>query len=79
MVDWMVEVCTSFKCSNRSYFLAVKIFDEYLTRQQGLRVLENPEVHSIGVASIFLASKFEDVFPLHSRVVSEKISHSAFS
>ena len=23
MMDWMVEVCTSFKCSKRTYFLAV--------------------------------------------------------
>lgn len=41
MVDWMVEVMTSFKCSKRAYFLAVKILDEYLTKMQGIRVLEN--------------------------------------
>ena len=23
MTDWMIEVCTSFKCSPRTYFLAV--------------------------------------------------------
>lgn len=33
MVDWMVEVTTSFKCTIRTYFLAVAIFDEYLRRQ----------------------------------------------
>lgn len=27
MVDWMVEVTTSFKCTIRTYFLAVAIFD----------------------------------------------------
>lgn len=32
MTDWMVEVCTSFKCTARTYFLAVEIFDKYLTR-----------------------------------------------
>ena len=30
MVDWMVEVTTSFKCTIRTYFLAVAIFDTYL-------------------------------------------------
>lgn len=30
MVDWMVEVTTSFKCTTRTYFLAVAIFDNYL-------------------------------------------------
>lgn len=32
MVDWMVEVTTSFKCSIRTYFLAVAIFDGYLRK-----------------------------------------------
>jgi len=32
MLDWMVEVTTSFKCSDRTYFLAVRLFDEYLRK-----------------------------------------------
>jgi hypothetical protein len=30
MVDWMIEVCTSFKCADRTWFLAVTIFDKFL-------------------------------------------------
>jgi len=30
MVDWMIEVTSSFKCDPRTYFLAVTIFDKYL-------------------------------------------------
>jgi Cyclin, N-terminal domain len=30
MMDWMVEVCTSFKCTPRAYFLATQLFDKYL-------------------------------------------------
>ena len=79
MVDWMVEVTTSFKCTVRTYFLAVALFDEYLRAQQGVKVMENSDVHGVGVAAMYLASKYEDIYPLHSRVVSEKISHGAFS
>ena len=79
MVDWMVEVTTSFKCTVRTYFLAVAIFDTFLRFQQGRKVLENSDVHSIGVGTMYLASKYEDIYPLHSKVVSEKISHGAFS
>ena len=79
MVDWMVEVTTSFKCSIRTYFLAVAIFDAYLRKNQGVQVLENSHVHAVGVASMYLASKYEDIYPLHSKVVAEKISHNAFS
>ena len=28
---------------------------------------------------MYLASKYEDIFPLHSRVVSDKIAHKAIS
>jgi len=79
MVDWMVEVTTSFKCTTRTYFLAVAIFDGYMRAIQGSKVLENSDVHLIGVGSMYLASKYEDIYPLHSKVVSEKISHGAFS
>ena len=79
MVDWMVEVTTSFKCTTRTYFLAVAIFDTYLRMQQGKKVMENSDVHQVGVGAMYLASKYEDIYPLHSKVVSEKISHGAFS
>ena len=71
MTDWMVEVCTSFKCCPRTYFLAVTLFDKYMVacHKQG-RVLTNADIHYMGITSIYLASKFEDVFPLHSKVVS---------
>ena len=79
MVDWMVEVTTSFKCGVRTYFLAVAIFDAYFRLKQGTKVLENSDVHLVGVGAMYLASKYEDIYPLHSKVVSEKISHGAFS
>ena len=79
MVDWMVEVTTSFKCTTRTYFLAVAIFDNYLRGMQGKKVMENSDVHLVGVGCMYLASKYEDIYPLHSKVVSEKISHGAFS
>jgi hypothetical protein len=78
MMDWMVEVCTSFKCSTRTYFLATQIFDKYILRVRQLgKCLQNKDVHCIGVTSMYLASKYEDIFPLHSKIVSDKIAHKA--
>ena len=80
MTDWMVEVCTSFNCAKRSYYLAQQVFDKYCiaTRLQG-KVLENKDIHEVGVAAMYIASKYEDIQPLHSKVVSEKIAHKAIS
>jgi hypothetical protein len=30
MVDWMVEVCTSFSCTDRTWFLSVTLFDKFI-------------------------------------------------
>lgn len=42
-------------------------------------MLQNKDVHSIGVTAMYLASKYEDIFPLHSKIVSEKIAHKAIA
>lgn len=41
--------------------------------------MENSDIHGVGVVAMYLASKFEDIYPLHSKVVAEKISHNAFA
>ena len=80
MMDWMVEVCTSFKCTTRTYFLATQVFDKYLLKLQSQqKFLNNKDVHCIGVTAMYMASKYEDIFPLHSKIVSEKIAHKAIS
>ena len=42
-------------------------------------VRKNEDIHFMGVVSIYLASKYEDVYPIHSKIVSEKIAHGAIS
>lgn len=79
MLDWLVEVTSAYKCSTRTYHLAVELFDNYLRVSQSKIVLEDKDIHLIGLASLFLASKYEDDKPLSSRTLSHKISHGAFS
>ena len=81
MTDWMVEVCTSFKCTPRVYFLATQYFDKFLANSiwKSGKVLTNKDVHAIGITAMYLASKYEDIYPLHSRIVSDKIAHKAIS
>lgn len=80
MADWMIEVCTSFKCAPRTYFLSVTIMDKYMVSSMHNGIIrENSEIHLMGVVSMYLASKYEDVFPLHSKIISEKIAHGAIT
>ena len=74
MVDWMIEVLTNFKCDDLTYFLAVGLMDRYFKGCP--KILQVSDLHIIGVTSMFLASKYEDIYPLKMKTVFEKIGHS---
>lgn len=73
MVDWMIEVLSNYRCSEETYFISVGIMDKYF---QLCEVSLKPEdLHLIGVTSMFIASKYQDIYPLQLRVIYEKIAH----
>ena len=73
MIDWMIEVLTNFKCDDQTFFLAVSLLDRYFKNKQETR--EISDLHIIGVTTMFIASKYEDIYPLKMRMVFEKIAH----
>ena len=76
MVDWMMEVLSAFKCADQTFFLAVNLMDRYFDglNKQNI-VLELSELHTTGVVCMFMASKYEDVYPLLMKTVINKIGH----
>jgi cyclin A len=77
MVDWMAEVLHTFSCSDATFFLAVSLMDRYF--KQCEQKLESGDLHLIGVVSMFIASKYEDVIPLLMKTVIVKIGHNKFN
>jgi len=73
MVDWMIEVLTNFKCRDLTLYLAVKIMDRFCKACTTSKKIS--DLHIIGVASMFIASKYEDIYPLRMQMVYEKIAH----
>eukprot|EP00347_Sterkiella_histriomuscorum_P018015 403347112 len=76
MVDWMLEVLTTFKNSDQSFFLSINIMDRYF--KQNMQNLPSSELHLTGVVSMFIASKYEDIVPLMMKTVINKIGHNKF-
>lgn len=74
MIDWMIEVLTNFKCDDQTFFLAVSLQDRFAKGCD--KILEVGDLHVLGVTSMFVASKFEDIYPLKMKTVHEKIAHS---
>jgi hypothetical protein len=79
MVDWMIEVLTNYKCEDNTFFIAVNIMDKFFKSLEKTRVLQPAELHLIGVTSMFIASKFQDIYPLRLKTVHEKIAHRKLS
>ena len=77
MVDWMIEVLTNFKCDDQTFFLAVSLLDRFFKGKQ--EVKEIADLHIIGVTTMFIASKYEDIYPLKMKMVYEKIAHKKLS
>lgn len=80
MVDWMVEVMTAFKCAEQTFFLAISLMDRYFAAlaEQG-KQLKLQELHVTGITCMFMASKYEDIYPLLLRTVYQKIAHKKIS
>ena len=77
MVDWMIEVTTGFQCSARTLFIAVKIMDKFFS-SQCLAIHANL-LHIIGIASMLIASKLEDVKAITLADAKEKMSRNKYS
>jgi len=77
MVDWMIEVLSVYKSETETFFLAVHIMDTFILNCN--YILKSEEVHLIGVTSMFIATKFEDIIPIRISSFVNKISHGVFS
>lgn len=59
LINWLLEIQTQLKLSERTLFLAVNLMDRYLQHYEILR----SKLQLLGVTCFFIASKFEDKFP----------------
>jgi hypothetical protein len=59
LVDWLVEVHFKFKLFPSTLWLCVNLLDRYLSKVVILR----SKLQLIGVTALFVACKFEEVFP----------------
>merc|ERR1712098_524287 len=60
LVDWLVEVQVQFKLLQETLFSTIDIIDRFIARE-GMNVTR-AKLQLVGVASMFLASKIEEVY-----------------
>lgn len=59
LIDWLVEVAEEYKLHRETLCLAVNYIDRFLSHMSVLR----GKLQLVGAASMFLASKFEEIYP----------------
>ena len=66
MIDWMILVLRVMNVSTpKTLFLAISLMDRYFyAKQQEGVILCGDQLHLIGITSMFIASKYEDVYTL---------------
>ena len=63
----MIEVLSSFGCEQNTFFLSVDILDQYLTLTKNK--LKSEQIHILGVTSMLIASKIEEIIPFKVKTV----------
>jgi hypothetical protein len=72
-----MEIFASYASEPLSFFLAVEIMDNYLQKAQ--QKFNENDIHLIGMVSMYMASKMEDIIPLHMVHIKTKIGHDKFT
>jgi hypothetical protein len=59
LVDWLVEVHLKIKLVPETLYLTINLIDRYLKRQE----ISRSRLQLLGVTSLLIASKYEDIYP----------------
>ncbi|CDW84091.1 UNKNOWN [Stylonychia lemnae] len=81
MVNWMLQVLRVLEVvSTKTFILSVQIMDKYFLRNYELsNRLRKEDIHLIGITSIFMSSKFEDVSHIEIEQLVSKAGHMKFT
>ncbi|CAD8082112.1 unnamed protein product [Paramecium primaurelia] len=77
MIDWIIEVLSSYKCKDQTFYLSVRLMDLYLQKTTQKHMPQ--DLHLVGVTSMFMACKYEEIYPVKLQIVHEKIAHKKLS
>jgi hypothetical protein len=59
LIDWLIDVHKKFKLRDNTLYIAINIIDRYLSRKK----IARRSLQLLGVTSMLIASKLEDIYP----------------
>ena len=81
MLDWSLQVFRVINASGpQTFYLAAEIMDAYFSAKHQSKVsLTFSNLYLIGLVTIFLASKYEDILHISMKEIKEDAGHSKFT
>jgi len=76
MIDWLLEVAVAYDCQPSVVFLSITYMDRFF--KNFYTKLKAKKLHMTGMVALFLASKYQSVFPLPIKALVEKIAHNKY-
>ena len=59
LIDWLIDVHLKYKMVPQTIYISVNLIDRYLSKNETNRM----KLQCVGVASMFIASKYEEIYP----------------
>ncbi|XP_067124539.1 G1/S-specific cyclin-E [Centruroides vittatus] len=60
LLDWLIEVCDSYRLHRETLYLSQDFVDRYLNVQEDI---PKEQLQLVGVTALFIASKIEEIYP----------------
>merc|ERR1712137_165185 len=77
LIDWIINVLSAYNCKERTFFLTVNIIDRYL--KSASKSYKSEDIHLIGVTAMYMAMKYEEIYPISLNKVVGKICFDQLS
>lgn len=68
LINWLIEVVLHFRLHKNTFYLAVYLMDRYLSL---MTLVKREELQLIGITSMLIASKLEEIYPPKLKDFSE--------
>lgn len=77
IIDWMILIRNKLFLRDETLFLSIDILDKMIFFYKG-KLLKD-DIHLIGLVSMFIASKYEEIYPFPLELFISKIGHNKYS
>ena len=77
MIDWMIEVLCTYRNKHNTIFRSILLMDLYISKNG--KELSNTKLHLLGLCSLFIASKLEEVDCIKIGDMVDVIGYRRFS